>query len=127
APLVLLGLAREAFEQPLDFAVLFALAVGPFPDHLLLGAHMRDQALDGVGKIGYCRYRAAVAAAFLDGCAQPLDCALQVAAGALAAAVFANGGGEPVFEIGVEAVLRLARLQIEKAEDQRTGESAQRG
>ena len=26
----------------------------------------------------------------------------------LAIAIFANGGGEPVFEVGVEAVLRLA-------------------
>ena len=42
------------------------------------------------------------------------------------AGIFAHGRGEPVFEVGVEAVLRLARLQIEKAEDQRAGEAEQR-
>ena len=36
-------------------------------------------------------------------------------------------GGQPVFQFGVEAVLRLARLQIEEAEDQRSGETEQRG
>ena len=41
---------------------------------------------------------------------------LQFAADAGSAiAIFAHGGGEPVFEVGVEAVLRLARLQVEKA------------
>ena len=38
------------FEQLLDLAVLLALAVGPFADHLLLGAHVRDQRLDRFGK-----------------------------------------------------------------------------
>ena len=42
------------------------------------------------------------------------------------AAIFAHGGGEPVFEVGIEAVLRLARLQIEEAEDQRAGKAEQR-
>ena len=36
-------------------------------------------------------------------------------------------GGEPVFQFGVEAVLRLARLQVEEAEHQRAGETEQRG
>src|SRR5262245_56285410 len=44
--LTFLRLAREAFEQALDLAVLLTLAVGPFPDHLLFGAHMRNQSLD---------------------------------------------------------------------------------
>ena len=34
---------------------------------------------------------------------------------------------EPVLEVGVEAVLRLARLQVEEAEHQRAGEAEQRG
>ena len=38
-----------------------------------------------------------------------------------------HGGREPVFEVGVEAVLRLARLQIEEAQDQRAGKAEQRG
>ena len=36
-------------------------------------------------------------------------------------------GGEEILELGVEAILRLPRLQIEEAEDQRAGEAEQRG
>ena len=43
------------------------------------------------------------------------------------AGIFAHRGGEPVLEVGIEPVLRLARLQVEKAEDQRAGEAEQRG
>ena len=43
------------------------------------------------------------------------------------AGVVVDRGREPVFELGVEAVLRLARLQIEEAEHQRAGEAEQRG
>ncbi len=53
-------------------------------------------------------------------------CSSPRAAGAFAG-IFAHGGGEPVFEVGIEAVLRLARLQVEEAEDQRSGEAEQRG
>ena len=35
-------------------------------------------------------------------------------------------GGQRIFEFGVEAVLRLAGLQIEEAEDERAGEAEQR-
>ena len=42
-------------------------------------------------------------------------------------AEIAHGGREPVLEIGVEAVLRLAGLQVEEAEHQRAGEAEQRG
>src|SRR6516165_4369220 len=90
----LLMLAREALEQPLDLAVLLGLAVGPFPDHLLLGAHMRDQPLDRFGEIGHCRGRGA-AAAVLDRRAQPFERGLHVAGGRSVAAIFANRGGEP--------------------------------
>ena len=44
----------------------------------------------------------------------------------VADAKIAHGGGKPVLEIGVKAVLRLTRLQIEKAEDKRAGEAEQR-
>src|SRR5664279_5904499 len=40
SPLTLLRLLGEAFEQPFDLAILFALAIGPFADHLLLGSHL---------------------------------------------------------------------------------------
>ena len=54
------------------------------------------------------------------------DAGGQPAAAAARRADVLHRGGEPVFEIGVEAVLRLAGLQIEKAEDQRAGEPEQR-
>src|SRR4051812_35262959 len=78
---VLLRLAREALQQFLDLAVLLALAVGPFADHLLLGPHMRDQALNRLREVGHRSGGAAVVAAFLHGGAQALDGVLQVAAG----------------------------------------------
>ena len=40
--------------------------------------------------------------------------------------IFAHRRREPVFQIGVKSVLRLAGLQIEEAEDQRSGEAEQR-
>src|SRR4051794_30663824 len=80
--LILLRLPCEALQQLLDLAVLLALAVGPFADHLLLGAHMRDQALDRLREVGHRRRGAAIVAAFLHRGAQPLDRMLQVAAGA---------------------------------------------
>src|ERR1700722_20644797 len=80
--LIILRLARDPLEQLLDLAILLALAVGPFADHLLFGAHMRDQSLDGFGEIGHRSRRAAAAAAFLPGGAQFFDRVLQLAAGA---------------------------------------------
>src|SRR5580700_10857212 len=80
--LTLLRLAGEPLQQSLDFAVLLALAVGPFADHLLLGPHMRDQALDGFGQIGHRPGGAAARDAFLQGQPQPLDRGLKLAAAA---------------------------------------------
>src|ERR1700712_5572216 len=109
--LILLRLARDVLEQFLDLAVLLALAVGPFADHLLLGAHMRDQTLDRFGEVGHRRRGAAAAAAFLDYRAQAFHRVLQFAADAGGGAfpgISPPRGGEPVLEVGVEAVLRLA-------------------
>src|SRR6202008_3959479 len=71
---------------------------------------------------------AAGAAAFFHGRTQPLERVLQIAAGAGGglAGIFAHRGGKPVLEIGIEAVLRLARLQVEETEDQRAGKAEQR-
>ena len=41
-------------------------------------------------------------------------------------AEIAHGGGEPVLQLGVEAVLRLAGLQVEEAQHQRAGQPEQR-
>ena len=46
--------------------------------------------------------------------------------GGLAADV-AHRGGEPVLQVGIEAVLRLTRLKVEEAEHQRAGKAEQRG
>src|ERR1700716_1149813 len=78
--LTLLGLARDVLEQFLDLAVLLALAVGPFADHLLFGPHMRDQALDGFGEVGHRRGGAAAAAALFEARPQPLDRGMHLAA-----------------------------------------------
>ena len=59
---VLLGLARDPLQQFLDLAVLLALAVGPFADHLLFVPHMGDQTLNGFGEVGHRGRGAAVAA-----------------------------------------------------------------
>src|SRR3954468_4348251 len=83
--LTLLGLACDALQQTPDLSVLLALAVGPFADHLLLGAHVRDQCLDRFGKARHRRRGAAACAAFLEPRAQPLDRGLKLAAGNAAA------------------------------------------
>src|SRR5258708_7092181 len=129
--LTLFRLARDAFQQAADLAVLLALAVGPFADHLLLGAHVRDQRLDRFGETGDRWGGAGAGGASREQGARRLARGLELAArtaaarcnGDLAAAIFAHGGREPVLEVGVEAVLRLARLQIEEAEDQRAGKA----
>src|SRR5258705_13515442 len=78
--LTLLGLAREVLEQFLDLAVLLALAVGPFADHLLFGPHMRDQTLNGFGEIGHRGGSATAPAAFIERQPQSLDGRLEFAA-----------------------------------------------
>src|SRR5437879_11834452 len=76
----LLRLLGDPLQQLLDLAVLLALAVGPFADHLLLGAHMRDQALDGLGAVGHRRRGVAAAAALFNHRAYPFPRLLPFAA-----------------------------------------------
>src|SRR5947208_2847010 len=78
--LTLFRLAGDAFQQSPDLAVLLALAVGPFADHLLLGPHVRDQRLDRLGEAGHRRGGAAAGGAFLEHEAQPVDRGLKLAA-----------------------------------------------
>src|SRR6202790_1861434 len=94
--LTFLGLARDPLEQFLDLAVLLALAVGPFADHLLFGAHMRHQTLNGFGKIGHRGGGAAARTALFQAAPQPLDRCLEFAAGARGAigGIFEHRGGE---------------------------------
>jgi len=46
--------------------------------------------------------------------------------GIAAHAEIAHGSGEPILEFGIEAVLRLAGLQVEETEHERAGKSEQR-
>src|SRR5262249_57982248 len=46
--------------------------------------------------------------------------------GIAAHAEIAHGGGEPILEFGIEAVLGLTHLQVEETEHERAGESEQR-
>src|SRR5215472_9048590 len=47
----LVVLTSEPFEQALDVLLLLRLRVGPIADHLLFGAHVIDEAVDGLGEI----------------------------------------------------------------------------
>src|SRR5437016_11833263 len=51
AQIVLRLFAGDALEQALHLAALRGLSVGPVADHLLLGAHMADKAVDRFGKV----------------------------------------------------------------------------
>ena len=51
---------------------------------------------------------------------------LKVGSDAGLARVVVHRGGEPVFELGVETVLRLAGLQIEEADDEGAGKAKER-
>ena len=85
-----------------------------------------NEALDGVRKACHCGRRGAAGAHVLHGAPQPVDRMVQSAPSAGRLAIFAHDRRQPVLEVGVEAVLRLARLQVEKAEHQRAGEAEQR-
>ena len=73
------SVAGEVLQQLLDLAILFALAVGPFADHLLLGAHMRDEALYRLGEIGHRGRGGAAGTAIFQRRPQPIDGSLKIA------------------------------------------------
>ena len=122
-------LAHDQFQQPLDLALLLGLGFDPVANGLLLGAHLVDQALDGLGEIGHHRGGGLIAAGFIDGRAQALDGAAYFAepggGDSRLGGLVVHRGGEPIFELGIETVLCLARLQIEKSEHQRSGKAEQ--
>ena len=66
-------------SRRLHLAALRGLGVGPVADHLLLGAHVADQALDRLGEIGHRGGRGAVRAGLGDRLLQPLDRAAHLA------------------------------------------------
>ena len=88
-----------------------------------------DETLDRLGQIGHGGGRGLAGAGIGDGVAQLFDRAAHLAGdrGAGFAGKIVHGGGKPVFQVDVEAVLRLARLQVEEAEHERAGETEQRG
>ncbi len=111
--------------------MLHRLRIDPFANQLLLAAHVNDQALDGFGEVRH-RARCPLAwAAVRHDVAQTLDHRADFSArvphrgghiGGRAAEI-AHRGREPVLQIRVEPVLGLAGLQVEKAQDQRSGET----
>ncbi len=91
--------------------------------HLLLRAHMADKALNALGKASQSRGRAGIHRAtigqFLP---QPLEGDHDIAApgpAIIGNRQIAAGGGKEILDLGVETVLGLTGLKIEKTEDKR--------
>ena len=114
----------------LHLALLVGLLLDPAAHDLLFAAHVLHKALDAFGQIGHrgrgaLRRTAGAAAAFMHGGRQAFDGDAQVLARGSRA--FANveharievgDRREPVFQLGIELVLRLSGLQVEEAQDQ---------
>src|SRR3954469_8595183 len=128
--------AHQNFEQTANVPMLLGLRIDPVADHLLLGAHVVDQPLYRFGEIGHGSGRRPVRPAVGDRLPQTLDGHSQVARErawqrarrrlVAADAEIAHGGREPVLQLGIEAVLRLAGLQVEESQHERAGQSEQR-
>ena len=111
----------QAAQQPADVLLLRGLRLDPVADLLLLLAHVADQGLNALGEARH--RRRALALVLRIGRRRP--CAR--APRRRGAGLRLDMAGEKILQLGVEAVLRLPRLQIEEAEDQRAGEAEQRG
>ena len=107
-------LAHHDLKEFLDFALLRGLRVHPVADHLLFGTHMVDETLDRLGKVGHGGRSGFAGLDLIDGAAQAVDRGPDFAAHAgrdcRLGRLIVDGGGEPVLEFRVEAVLRLTRL-----------------
>ena len=110
---------HEDFQEPADIAMLLGLGVHPIANHLLLRAHVLDQPLNGFREIGHGGCGRPARSAFCDHIPQAVDRAFEIPRkrarrrGSRALTVddeIAHRGGQPILEIGVEPVLRLARL-----------------
>src|SRR5262245_46217834 len=118
-------LAHHDLKELLDLALLRSLRVHPVAYHLLFSTHVVDEALDRLGKTGHgCRSRLA-GLDLVDGATQALDRGTNLAghtgrSGRLSGLIV-DCSGQPILEFRVEAILRLARLQIEETKHQRTG------
>src|SRR5215470_17555561 len=113
--------------------MLLGLRIDPVSDHLLLAAHVVHQPLNRFREIGHGGRGGPARSALGDCLPQSLDGDAQIALdrarcgrGCVPAdAEIAHGGGEPILEFNIEAVLRLAGLQVEKAEHERARKSKQ--
>src|SRR6185437_4079762 len=106
-------LAYHDLQQPLDLALLIGLGIDPVADHLLLRAHVMHEALNGFRKIGHRSRSGLAGPGLIDRLAQPVDGAAHLAghadcsASAGVGGMVVDRGRKPVFELGVETVLRL--------------------
>src|SRR5258707_99007 len=73
SPLLVETFAHEDFQQFSDFAMLLGLGVDPVADHLLLRAHVVDQPLDSLGKIGHGGSRRPARTIFDNRLPEPLE------------------------------------------------------
>ena len=135
---------REVAEHVCDFGLLRRLLVDPFAHDLLFGAHLADELVHTAREIAHMivrsgprntAERAGVAA--LETLRKILDRALHLKhrGKELAARLFGDAGGarrqlgdtgQPFLELVIEAVVSMAGLQLEEAENERAGETQQR-
>src|ERR1700733_3861638 len=117
---LLFAFADQATQQPADVVLLGGLRLDPIADLLLLLAHMGDQGLDALGQARHRR--------------RALALILRIDGDGLACGFLHDGrrvglhmAGQKILKLSVEKIRPLPRLQIQKTENQRTGEAEQRG
>src|SRR6476620_9905627 len=96
--LVVIRRLCKVLKQLFDLAVLLALFVRPFANQLLFGPHMADEPLNGFCKTRHCGGGIMARSRLPDGDAKPFNRSFYfggwISPGL--AAIFANGGSEPV-------------------------------
>ena len=139
--------AGEILQHRGDLRLAHGLLVHPFAHDLLLGAHLPYELIDALGELAH-RFIVAAGSSLGTGAVrllQPVgqgrERALHVEHGAVELAAHLVRAGrrgaacrrqfgdarQPFLQLVVEAVVCMARLQIEKAEDERSGKAEEGG
>src|SRR6266436_4781145 len=110
-------LASEMLEQALHLALLLGLGRCPIADHLLLGTHVVDEIVNRLGEIRHGGGRGLARSGVTDRLLEALDRSPNLARGRRGPGAWITLGSQiahrrrqPILELNVEAVLRLARL-----------------